>query len=63
MKHGSKRPAARAVITRINDRPDALHAIVPELSVERVEGTGHWLQLDAPELVNAALDRFLLAIP
>lgn len=53
----------RAVITRINDRPDALHAIVPELSVERIEGTGHWLQLDAPEMVNAALDRFLVAIP
>jgi pimeloyl-ACP methyl ester carboxylesterase len=52
----------RSVITRINERPDALHALVPEISVERIEGTGHWLQLDAPEAVNAALDRFLAAI-
>jgi pimeloyl-ACP methyl ester carboxylesterase len=52
-----------AVITRLNDRPDALHRLVPDLPVERVEGTGHWLQLDAPEAVNAALDRFLAAVP
>jgi pimeloyl-ACP methyl ester carboxylesterase len=51
------------VITRLNDRPDALHRLVPELPVERIGGTGHWLQLDAPDAVNAALDRFLAAVP
>lgn len=53
----------RSVITRLNDRPDALHALVPGLPVERIDGTGHWLQLDAPEAVNAVLDRFLASIP
>jgi pimeloyl-ACP methyl ester carboxylesterase len=52
-----------AVITRLNDRPDALHRLVPDLPVERIEGTSHWLQLDAPAAVNAALDRFLAGIP
>jgi pimeloyl-ACP methyl ester carboxylesterase len=52
-----------SVITRLNDRPDALHALVPGLPVERIEGTGHWLQLDAPEAVNAVLDRFLAPLP
>jgi pimeloyl-ACP methyl ester carboxylesterase len=51
------------VITRLNDRPDAFHAILPGLAVERIDGTGHWLQLDAPEAVNAVFDRFLAAIP
>jgi pimeloyl-ACP methyl ester carboxylesterase len=52
-----------AVITRLNDRPDALHRLVPDLPVERIDGTGHWVQLDAPAAVNAALDRFLAALP
>jgi pimeloyl-ACP methyl ester carboxylesterase len=52
-----------AVITRLNDRPDALHRLVAELPFQRIEGTGHWLQLDAPERVNEALDRFLAAVP
>ncbi len=52
-----------AVITRVNDRPDALHRLVPDLPVERIEGTGHWLQLDRPEAVCAALDRFLARLP
>lgn len=30
---------------------------------ERVEGAGHWLQLDAPERVNAALLGFLAGHP
>jgi pimeloyl-ACP methyl ester carboxylesterase len=51
-----------AVVTRLNDRPDALHRLVPELPVERIEGTGHWVQLDRPEAVNATLDRFLEGI-
>jgi pimeloyl-ACP methyl ester carboxylesterase len=52
----------RTVITRLNDRPDAYHALVPELPATRVAGTGHWLQLDAPEEVNRILDGFLAAV-
>jgi pimeloyl-ACP methyl ester carboxylesterase len=52
----------RTVITRLNDRPDAYHALVPGLPVTRVEGTGHWLQLDAPEEVNRILDGFLAEV-
>lgn len=52
-----------SVITPLNDRPDALHRLLPGLPMERVDGTGHWLQLDAPERVNAILDRFLARIP
>lgn len=52
-----------SVITPLNDRPDALHRLLPGLPTERVEGTGHWLQLDAPERVDAILDRFLAKLP
>lgn len=52
-----------SVITPITDRPDALHRLLPDLPTERVENTGHWLQLDAPERVNAILDRFLVRVP
>jgi pimeloyl-ACP methyl ester carboxylesterase len=52
----------RTVITPLNDRPDAYHALLPGLPVTRVEGTGHWLQLDAPEEVNRILDGFLAEV-
>jgi pimeloyl-ACP methyl ester carboxylesterase len=52
----------RTVITRLNDRPDAYHALLPELPVTRVAGTGHWLQLDAPEEVSRILDGFLAEV-
>ncbi len=52
-----------SVITPLTDRPDALHRLLPDLPMERVEDTGHWLQLDAPERVNAILDRFLVKVP
>lgn len=49
----------RTVITPLNDRPDAYQNLVPDIPVTRVEGTGHWLQLDVPETVNRVLDAFL----
>lgn len=52
----------RSVITRLNDRPDAYHRLVEGLSVTRVEGTGHWLQLDKPEEINKALDAFVAEV-
>jgi pimeloyl-ACP methyl ester carboxylesterase len=38
---------------------DRFRALCPQLVVEQVSGVGHWLQLDAAERVNAAIDRFL----
>ena len=48
-----------SVITSFNEMPSALHAKVPEVLVRKVEGTGHWLHLDKPELVNTILDELL----
>jgi pimeloyl-ACP methyl ester carboxylesterase len=36
-----------------------LHALVPELAHQKIEGTGHWVQLDAPDAVNRAFDAFI----
>lgn len=36
---------------------------VPELRVERIASAGHWVHLDAPDVVNGALVRFLRAQP
>jgi pimeloyl-ACP methyl ester carboxylesterase len=47
-----------SVITPLNDTPGAYHRLVPTLPVRRVEGTGHWLQLDAPAEVNAIIEAF-----
>ncbi len=52
----------RTVITRLNERADAYQALVPDLPVTRVSGTGHWLQLDKPEEVNRILDAFLAEV-
>ncbi len=48
-----------SVITAANENPAALHALVPGLPSRKVEGTGHWVQLDRPELVDGMLDEFL----
>ena len=45
------------------DGPLSLRGTVPELPCEFVQGVSHWLQLDRPDVVNAALDRFLASIP
>jgi len=50
-----------SVITRFNEQPGAYHQLVPALPVQRVDGTGHWLQLDAPDRINAILDAFITA--
>lgn len=49
----------RSLITRFNEEPNSYQNLVKNLPTEKVEGVGHWLQLDAPEKVNAAIDRFL----
>jgi pimeloyl-ACP methyl ester carboxylesterase len=51
------------VAVRMLDGPLSLRHTVPDLPFEFVEGVSHWLQLDRPEVVNAALDRFLASVP
>ncbi|RKH58853.1 alpha/beta fold hydrolase [Corallococcus aberystwythensis] len=54
---------ALSVITPLNETPGAYHVLVPGLPFKQVTGTGHWVQLDAPEQVNALLDGFLATVP
>jgi pimeloyl-ACP methyl ester carboxylesterase len=48
-----------SVITKSNETPAAYHRLAANLPHRKIEGTGHWLQLDAPDLVNACLDEIL----
>ena len=48
---------------RTLDGPMSLRLTVPELPCEFMDGVSHWLQLDRPEAVNEALDRFLASVP
>jgi pimeloyl-ACP methyl ester carboxylesterase len=48
-----------SIITRENEVDNAYHRLVNSLPHRKLEGTGHWLQLDAPERVNALIDAFL----
>lgn len=48
------------VITALNETPIALHRLVKDLPHRLVPGTGHWLQMDRPEVFNALLDEFLV---
>ncbi|RKG85692.1 alpha/beta fold hydrolase [Corallococcus terminator] len=52
-----------SVITPLNESPGAYHVLVPGIPFKVVTGTGHWVQLDAPEQVNALLDVFLATVP
>ncbi len=48
-----------AVISSMNNLPFSLHRLLPELPVELLRGTGHWLMMDRPDLFNRLLDGFL----
>jgi pimeloyl-ACP methyl ester carboxylesterase len=50
---------ALSVITPINDAAWSLHKLVEGLPTRRIEGTSHWLQLDAPETFDEILQEFL----
>jgi pimeloyl-ACP methyl ester carboxylesterase len=45
-----------------SDNPAALYRLRPEIPHEVVKGTGHWLQLDAPDIVANVLRRFIAGI-
>lgn len=51
-----------SVVTAFNEVLGSYHRLVPELPHVKVEGTGHWVQLDAPEEVNRLLDGFLATV-
>ncbi|WP_223642425.1 alpha/beta fold hydrolase [Corallococcus sp. EGB] len=42
-----------------NDLPRSLHRLGEGVAHQVVEGASHWIQLDHPDAVNAALDAFL----
>ncbi|MGO8968810.1 MAG: alpha/beta fold hydrolase [Myxococcaceae bacterium] len=56
-------PGPKALLAvRSLDGPLSLRLAVPELRCEFFDDVSHWLQLDSPEAVNAALDRFLATL-
>jgi pimeloyl-ACP methyl ester carboxylesterase len=48
-----------SVISDANSLPYSLHHLLPDLPVQLVRGTGHWLMMDRPEVFNRILDDFL----
>jgi pimeloyl-ACP methyl ester carboxylesterase len=48
-----------AALTPGNDFPFSLHRVDSTIRTIVVDGTGHWLQLDAPDRFNRILDDFL----
>jgi pimeloyl-ACP methyl ester carboxylesterase len=48
-----------SVISDANSLPYSLHNLLPDLPVQLVRGTGHWLMMDRPEVFNGILDLFL----
>jgi pimeloyl-ACP methyl ester carboxylesterase len=53
------RGPALSIITPYNLEPYSLHRLGNGFPHRLVEGTGHWIQLDQPALVNQTLDEFL----
>jgi len=53
-----------ALITAANESPGGYQNLagIGKLPFRKIEGTGHWVQLDDPKLVNQLLDRFLKGI-
>ncbi|MCY1044278.1 alpha/beta hydrolase [Corallococcus sp. bb12-1] len=48
-----------SLVAADNDTPRSLHRLAEGVPHQVVEGAGHWIQLDHPDAVNAALDAFL----
>jgi pimeloyl-ACP methyl ester carboxylesterase len=48
-----------SVVSDMNSLPYSLHQLVPDLPVELMTGTGHWLMMDRPRVFNRILDDFL----
>jgi len=48
-----------SVVSDVNNLPISLHSLAPDLPARLIPGTGHWLQMDRPEVFNRILDEFL----
>jgi pimeloyl-ACP methyl ester carboxylesterase len=48
-----------SIISDMNRLPYSLHNLVPELDVQLMTGTGHWVMLDRPAAFNRLLDEFV----
>jgi pimeloyl-ACP methyl ester carboxylesterase len=48
-----------SVVTPYNDQPFSLHRLGKGFPHRVVSGTGHWIQLDAPDELNQIMDEFL----
>ncbi len=48
-----------SIVTPHNDMPFSLHRLGRGFPHQVVEGTGHWIQLEKPDVINRLLDEFL----
>ncbi|HZB27387.1 MAG TPA: alpha/beta hydrolase, partial [Gemmatimonadales bacterium] len=48
-----------SIITPYNLEPSSLHRLGKGFPYRLVEGTGHWIHLDMPDLMNQMLDEFV----
>jgi pimeloyl-ACP methyl ester carboxylesterase len=48
-----------SIVSDMNSLPFSLHRLVPDLPMQFMPGTGHWLMMDRPEVFNRLLDGFL----
>jgi pimeloyl-ACP methyl ester carboxylesterase len=48
-----------SLFTPVTDQPHALHALIPELPRQRLDGVSHWPQFDDPAAVERVTDEFL----
>ena len=51
-----------SLITALNETPLGLHRLVTDLPHRLVPGTGHWMQMDRPDVFNLLLDEFLAGV-
>jgi pimeloyl-ACP methyl ester carboxylesterase len=48
-----------SIVTPFNDMPFSLHRLGTGFPHVVVEGTGHWIQIEKPEIVNRVVDEYL----
>jgi pimeloyl-ACP methyl ester carboxylesterase len=51
-----------SIITPLNEQPSSLHRLGKGFPHRRIDDTGHWIQLDQPDLFNQILDEFLKSV-
>ncbi|HET6778294.1 MAG TPA: alpha/beta hydrolase [Gemmatimonadales bacterium] len=56
---GRYRGPTLSIVTPHNNEPFSLHRLGQGFPHRIVQGTGHWIQLDKPNVVNEILDEFL----